>query len=314
MGSQKGVAWVTGANGFLGSHVLRTLGQQDWDVVGMARSEATCFPGALPSAVQWFSGGVGDESISQALDRCGPPALVFHAAGTGTVRQAEENSSGCFEDTVGTTEALCTALRKLAPGATLILASSAAVYGDFGTRLLEESLPAKPASTYGRYKHLAEAACREASEAGGLRTVAIRYFSLYGPGLRKQIVWDIFRRIRAGETRIELFGDGAETRDFLFIDDAVSLGLRAYRRAPEGHSVFNGGSGVATTVAELADAVVAAAGAGVTVAFNGQRREGDPRHLVASPVKARSIGFEAGTALPDGLAQVARWVGALAAF
>jgi nucleoside-diphosphate-sugar epimerase len=173
---------------------------------------------------------------------------------------------------------------------------------------LKETCPVKPTSTYGRHKHMAEELCLHASEMHGLRTIMIRYFSLYGPGLRKQIVWDISRRIYGGETCIELFGDGGETRDFLFIDDAVSLALQAYKHAPEGHSTINGGSGTATTIAELGSAIAAAADAKVTIKFNGQTREGDPRHLLACPLKAQSFGFEIGTDLPDGLIQVARWV------
>ncbi|MEO3431121.1 NAD-dependent epimerase/dehydratase family protein [Pelagibius sp. CAU 1746] len=305
------VAWVTGAKGFLGSQVARSLGARGWRVVGMARSAATCPAETQSPDTAWLGGGVCEASISQAFGCYGPPALVLHAAGAGTVRQVEEDPSGCFADTVQTTELLCEALRDSAPQASLILASSAAVYGDAGARRLEETSPAHPTSTYGRHKCLAEEACRRASDAHGLRTIAIRYFSLYGPGLRKQIVWDLFRRIHGGESRIELFGDGAETRDFLFIDDAVALALQAYGQAPGGHSVFNGGSGVGTTVARLAESIIAALGADAAVTFNGQRREGDPRHLVASPLKARSIGFQAETGLADGLARVARWVRSL---
>jgi UDP-glucose 4-epimerase len=137
----------------------------------------------------------------------------------------------------------------------------------------------------------------------GLRTIVLRYFSIYGPGLRKQVIWDIVRRIRAGERRIELFGTGRETRDFLHVEDAVDLLHLVISRATEPHTIVNGGSVTATTVAEIAMIISGALSSDVSITFNGQERAGDPQHFQACTTKAASLGFRPRMSLREGLPQ-----------
>ncbi|PCJ59151.1 MAG: hypothetical protein COA65_06880 [Rhodospirillaceae bacterium] len=307
MATKNNIAWITGASGFLGSHAVRLLGARDWQVVGVSRSPQPSSSTATPACKGWSDAGINERSLLALLDQFGPPALVFHTAGAGSVGQAAENPLQSFNDMVTTTAILCEILRLHAPDATLLLASSAAVYGVREPVALKESDAAKPVSSYGWHKHMAEELCCQASALHGLRTIVIRYFSLYGPGLQKQIIWDISRRMNAGEKSIELFGDGGETRDFLFIDDAVNLALEAYEKAPKLHSVFNGGSGTPATIADLSQALAHTWDSNAVITFNGKIREGDPRHFLACPAKAQTLGFRPKTDLNDGLAQVVAW-------
>jgi UDP-glucose 4-epimerase len=134
-----------------------------------------------------------------------------------------------------------------------------------------------------------------------MRTIVVRYFSIYGPELRKQIIWDIVRRIRAGETRIELFGTGEEIRDFIFVDDAVDLIRDAIAAATSLHMVVNGGTGMPTRIADLASLTRELLCPGVTIEFNGQERAGDPKFYQACSERAKLLGFRPRIDLRGGL-------------
>jgi UDP-glucose 4-epimerase len=295
--------WITGAAGFLGSRAAEHFLARGWRVAGIARSPSCRERGFT----DWVKEGIRPHSLAELVRRQGRPDAVFHAAGGGLVSAAQADPLRDFNDNVATTALLLDLLRKEAPDCLFILASSAAVYGSCEAVRLSESRVPSPMSVYGQHKWMAEQLCAQEQSLSGLRTVAIRYFSLFGPGLRKQIVWDLSCRIQSREQQITLFGTGAETRDFLFVDDAVGLldaVVSAGGRAP---AVVNGGRGIPVTMRELATAVADGFGSGVSIEFNGLERAGDPKYLVALPDRMNALGFQPKTALAEGLGQFRAW-------
>src|SRR6202011_562447 len=103
--------------------------------------------------------------------------------------------------------------------------SSAAVYGAHGPGPIPETCPLLPVSPYGSHERYAEELCLLAARRYGLGCAIIRFFSLYGAGRRKQILWDIGRKLIDNPPGIQLFGSGEETRDFVYVEDAVELVL-----------------------------------------------------------------------------------------
>ena len=296
-----GVAFVTGAGGFLGGAAAAALQGAGWRVAAMGH-------GALPAAALRIEGDIGPGTLAEALRELGRPRLVFHAAGGASVGASLADPEGDFRRTVGSLEATLAFLQGAAAEARLIYPSSAAVYGARARGPIPESAALDPISPYGRHKQMAEVRIAAAAAGWGLDAVVVRFFSIYGPGLHKQLLWELARRAAAGPESIELSGHGDEARDFLFVDDAVRLVLRLAgleRGAAPG--VVNGGAGRAVTVRRLAEALCSALGAPTRIGFNGQVREGDPESLVADPALARALGFEPEVSLEDGLQRFAAW-------
>ncbi len=200
------------------------------------------------------------------------------------------------------------ALRRGIPA--FVHASSMGVYGQPDTLPVSETIEPRPISWYGASKLAAERALVVAGEQG-LRTVSLRMFSIYGPGQdlteMRQGMASIFLAMLLRGEPVEVHGSLDRVRDFVFIDDCVS----AWRLALEGdvRGAFNIGTGVGTSVGDLVTQLVAATGlpADHPVTSIGTT-PGDQTTMIADPARAvLELGWEARTALPDGLAAMVRW-------
>ena len=299
----RGVAFVTGAAGFLGGAVAAAFVRAGWTVAGFDIA-----PGWTGGCAHWITGEVHRDALAQAAAEVGTPELVFHAAGGSSVGASVADPGTDFARTVGSLRETLAFLRQHAPGARLIYPSSAAVYGAAAVAPLAETAPSAPISPYGRHKLQAEAEIA----ASGVQTVILRFFSLYGPGLRKQLLWDLAGRLAAKPKRLELSGTGEELRDFLYIDDAVRLvGLAAGLEILGASLVLNGGRGEAITVRQAAETLARALNSDAAIDFSGETRAGDPAALVADISKARALDFEPKAAFEDGARSYARWFAAL---
>ena len=123
------------------------------------------------------------------------------------------------------------AVRTQVPDCHFLLASSAAVYGEPPSLPVTEDAPLRPLSPYGFHKMQAEAMCREYAALHGLTTTALRIFSAYGPGLRRQVLWDICHKALTSPP-VRLHGTGSESRDFVFVDDIAAAFAFSSRAAP----------------------------------------------------------------------------------
>jgi UDP-glucose 4-epimerase len=180
------------------------------------------------------------------------------------------------------------------------------VYGERGPAPLAETLDTRPLAPYGHHKLEAEELLRSAA----IDAVVIRYFSLYGNGLRKQLFWDLARRILAagrGEA-IPMLGTGDETRDFMHVEDAARLALHLYRQKERRFLLVNGATGRATSIRSAATLLCEALGRENPLCFTGEPARGAPTHLAADVTRLQELGFRSRTALEDGIARYASWV------
>ena len=300
-----GAAFVTGAAGFLGGAVAAALVRAGWRVAGFDLAR-----GWAGGCAHWITGEVRRDTLARAAGEIGAPELVFHAAGGSSVGASLADPEGDLARTVGSLRETLAFLEADAPGARLIYPSSAAVYGAASADALAETSPLAPMSPYGQHKLQAEAEIA----AAGLPAVILRFFSLYGPGLRKQLLWDLARRLASRPARLELSGTGEELRDFLYVDDAVRLvGLAAEAWASGEPLILNGGRGEAISVRRVAETLAGALGADAAIGFSGETRPGDPACLVADVSQARALGFEPQVGFEDGVRRFARWFAALPA-
>ena len=216
---------ITGFNGFLGRNVSRLLSKAGWRVVGVGHGHMT--EGEMKACgIECFrSSDVNVDALSSLICEVGQPQLIFHGAGSASVSRSWNDPVLDFDKTVRTTVAVIETIRRHAPEATIVYPSSAAVYGNISHDAICESSSTLPMSPYGINKLLAEQALLGAFRIFDLRVIIIRFFSIFGPGLQKQLLWDISQKILKDPKKILLDGDGSEIRDFMFVEDAARLVL-----------------------------------------------------------------------------------------
>jgi nucleoside-diphosphate-sugar epimerase len=184
--------------------------------------------------------------------------------------------------------------------------SSAAVYGNPSTLPVSEGAALAPVSPYGFHKEMAEDILREFHDVYGIRSCAARVFSAYGSGLRRQLLWDVCQKVVAGPI-VTLFGTGAETRDFIHVED-VARAIRVLAENAEMNAeVYNVASGHQTTIESVARALVSSLDPQIEVRFSGEQRPGDPLHWEADISAVSGLGFHAQVSFEDGVADYARW-------
>lgn len=302
------LAWVTGGRGFLGRHVARQLHATGWRVIGVGNGDWSGEEARSWGLELWCKAEIDLQALEGLAATAGRPDLIFHAVGGGSVGFSLEWPLADFQRTVATTAVVLEAARSLAPAALIVYPSSCAVYGMAGKGPISETTPLAPVSPYGVHKVMAENLCLSGNRHFGLRCAIIRYFSVYGPGLRKQLLWDLAHKIAANPQEVRLHGTGEETRDFLHAEDAariVSLVADAARDQP---LIINGGSGAAVSVRELAEGVAAQLGEQTVIRFTGQSRPGDPPHYQADISRLKRLGFTPAWALQDGLRDYVNWL------
>jgi UDP-glucose 4-epimerase len=300
--------WVTGANGFIGRYLVRFLADRGHSVHGIGHGAIADLERLRLGLAHWLNGEIDVANLDLLAGRSGPPSTLFHLAGGSSVGLSIEQPYEDFARTVGGTARLLEWLRRAAPDCRLIAASSAAVYGSGHPTPISENAETHPISPYGRHKLMMEELCRSYAATYGVRSTVVRFFSVYGAHLRKQLLWDICCRLQKGERTLALGGTGDESRDWVEVRDAVRL-FGAIAEAPqaENYQVINGGSGAGACVADVARELAKAWGGEIAVQFSGLARSGDPFSLVADDARLRALSFACEIPLARGIADYVRW-------
>lgn len=301
------LAWVTGAAGFIGRHLVRHLAGSRTRVAGLDLAGATV-AGLDDSVAAWREGALSQGGLAALADRTGLPTTIYHLAGGSSVGASLADPHGDFTATVGGTAMLLDWLRSAAPATRLVVVSSAAVYGDLHAGPIAEDAATAPFSPYGAHKFAMEATCRGWAGSFGLDIVAVRLFSVYGPGLAKQLLWDLCGKLAAGADGVTLGGTGEELRDWTHVDDVVRALVAAAPLASPRMPVVNAGSGRAGSVRTIAEAVTHAFDRDpACLAFSGVSRPGDPFSLVAASGSLDDAGFGWTVNVEAGIADYVRW-------
>jgi UDP-glucose 4-epimerase len=207
----------------------------------------------------------------------------------------------------GITVRLLEALRRASPRTRLLLASTAAVYGESLEGPCPESQPPAPVAPYGASKWIAECYVEAFARHYGLPATRARIFSMYGPGLHKHVVFDLIEKVERRPDRLEVQGDGSQVRDFIYVEDAVRALLCVADRAPHAGEAVNVARGVPVSIAELAAAVGRAAGASPEIAFVGGEGPGRSRRWMADVSRLHGLGHRSDVGLDEGLARTVAW-------
>lgn len=301
------VAWITGARGFIGRRLALLLREQGFVVCGVGHGHSPVEDWPQAGLTKWLNSEITAEALMQLAGGTGLPEYVFHLAGGSAVGASLSAPLEDFARTTVTTARLLEWLRTHSPRSKLVVASSAAIYGDTGGAPAQESTTPDPVSPYGYHKLMMEQLCREYSEVFGLQTAVLRMFSVYGEGLRKQLLWDCGMKLMAPVESIELGGTGDELRDWIHVDDAAAMMHRIAELASVQSPVFNGGSGIAVAVRDVVTLLARSLRRPVQVRFSGVRRPGDPFVLVSDAGRLSSLGFGRRVTLEAGVQRYADW-------
>lgn len=307
---------VTGAAGFIGSHLSRRLLDDGQEVVGVDCLTDYYDPTLKRRNLQPLLARPGFQLIEADL-RTSPlePIVegvdgVYHQAAQAGVRASWGESFHDYSTiNIEATQRLLEACRitqvKLKR---FVYASSSSVYGDAPVFPTAETAATLPISPYGVTKLAGEMLVRLYGLQYGLPTASLRYFTVYGPRQRPDMGFHRFlKAIRQG-TEITLYGDGQQTRDFTYVDDAVQANLLAFEQATEPGIVFNIGGGSRTSVTDVLELMGVITGNKVRIQHH-PVQAGDVRHTGADASRARSVlGYEPRVTLREGLARMDAWM------
>ncbi len=304
--SQKLAALVLGAAGFIGRRVCRELAKQGFSVSGLGRGQWRKNEWTQWGLSHWVEGDISLDSLRQAASTSPSLSTFIHCAGSGAVAHSYSAPFEDYQRSVFSTLSLMEFMRRESiPGSRVVLASSAAVYGDQGDVDLSETANRSPISPYGFHKVAAESLCDSYSRFFGVQISIVRLFSVYGEGLRKQLLWDAMHKFSQGND--SFFGTGHELRDWIHVDDAARLLCSAAREPQAPFEIYNGGHEHATT-RQVLMALARHSGGTATPGFTGETHIGNPRRLTANCGHAqRQLHWNPQVDLKSGLLRYAQW-------
>jgi UDP-glucose 4-epimerase len=304
---------VTGAAGFVGSHLSERLIRDRHDVVGIdsfsdyysrSQKDANLFGLRKASGFSFaeldLAESTGLRKVVENVD------VVFHLAGQPGVRASwGDGFAGYIKANIVATQRLLEVVKDSRP-TKFVYASSSSIYGDAEAFPTPESVLPRPVSPYGMTKLAGEHLCFLYGRNFNFPVVAVRYFTVYGPRQRPDMAFSRFIKGLLEGTPVAVYGDGEQTRDFTFIDDAVEGTLQAALHKHDGET-FNLGGGSRVTVNQVLALLESIIERPATIVRK-PSEAGDARHTCADTRKAQQyLGYQPRTDLEAGLQQQVKW-------
>jgi UDP-glucose 4-epimerase len=303
---------VTGGAGFIGSHVVEALLRRGSYVICLdnfdpyydaALKRSNVAPFLEEDNFQLIEGDVRDVALLEDIIRENSVEYVVHEAAQPGVRASIANPLKTADvNGNGTLSVLCASIDSGVKK--IVNASSSSVYGRVSYLPFDEEHPRQPISPYGASKLAAEQYCEVFSELYGLSTVSLRYFTVYGPRMRPDLAISIFTTKALKGEALEIYGDGAKTRDFTYISDAVEATLAALKK---GEGTYNVGGGSRISIRRLAERIIRLTGSGSRIRYLPPIK-GDAEHTMAGIAKAkRELRWTPRISLDEGLREFVAW-------
>jgi UDP-glucose 4-epimerase len=199
------------------------------------------------------------------------------------------------------------AIRQFSPATRLLNLSSAAIYGNPAHVPVEEASVPAPISPYGWHKQISESICLEYTRCFNIGTLSLRPFSVYGPGLKKQLFWDIYQKSRSSQN-ILCPGTGNETRDFVHVQDMAQAILLCMKNADFDGSAMNVANGQGITIRYAIETLLSAIGWTGDLQFNNLVRDGDPLYWTADVTRLKALGYNPAFQFESGISELSTWL------
>jgi UDP-glucose 4-epimerase len=306
-------AVVTGAAGFIGSHVVESLLASGHEVTGIdafvdyyprPAKEKNLDRARAHAAFRLVEGRMQDLPLADLFEGA---SELYHLAAQAGVRASWGKDFAAYTEhnVLGTQRVLEAALT--ARVGRVVYASSSSVYGDSRDLPLREDSPCHPVSPYGVTKLAAEHLCHLYQKNYGLPAVSLRYFTVYGPRQRPDMAFHRFLKAARDGTPVHLYGDGEQTRDFTFIADIVAATRNAARAGQPGVA-YNVGGGERVTVNAVLKTIEGVTGRPLQI-LREPAQKGDMRDTFADTTRAqKDLGFRGTVPLAEGLAREWAWI------
>jgi UDP-glucose 4-epimerase len=299
---------ITGGAGFIGSHLTEAY---------LARGAAVTVIDDLSTGVLANLRRVNDKvtiltgelltALTESPLRVEEFDLIFHLAGNGYVPPSVTDPHFDFRSNLETTFILLERLRLARKRPKLIYASTAAVYGDPQETPITEETPLLPISPYGVSKLASERYLAVYSALYGIPATSLRFFSVFGPRLRKQVIYDLLVKLTEKQNSLEVLGDGTQERDFVFVSDLVAALMLIAEVAPMQGEAYNVASGSSVTIRELIRSLCKVLQIEPTINFTGSVRPGDAQRWIVNIERLQQLGYQPSVGLETGLALTCEW-------
>jgi len=294
---KSGNVLVTGGAGFVGSHLVDRFISEGYKVkivdnLSSGRLDNIAHNKHNPN----FELIVGDlKKEEDALEALKDINVVFHFAANPEVRVSTTNPEIHYNDNIYATFNLLESARRNDVDQ-IVYASSSSVYGEPGKIPVLEDSPIQPVSVYGATKAACEALMHSYSLLYQIKITALRYANIIGPRLRHGVIYDFMMKLLKDSKKLEILGDGTQTRSYIYIDDAIEATIIAWKTSTGHFAALNVGSKDWITVREIADITTRQLKlAGVEYLFkpalNGIGWLGDVKRIALSIDKIEKLGF-----------------------
>ncbi len=298
---------VTGGAGFIGSHVAEALLAAGHEVL-IFDNLVSGHRENVPEGAELLEVDICDEAASNALRDHAPDAVFHHAAQMDVRKSVADPVFDSTTNVVGTVR-LLEAARQAGTAYFQLASTGGAIYGDHDQRPTPETADAHPESPYGLSKLCGEHYVDYYTRRGALRGVALRYGNVYGPRQDPHgeagVVAIFSQKMLRGETPT-IFGDGKQTRDYVFVKDVVAVVMAAWKHG-SASGAFNVGTSIETDVNRLAEVIADAAGFKEDVP-HGPGQPGEQRTSCVDITRARTeLGWFPKVSLEEGLRQTVEW-------
>lgn len=302
---------ITGAHGFIGKHLAKHLESSGETTCGIGHGMWPDSEAEQWGINDWVNSDITIASLKYLQKKHGTPQTIYHLAGGSAVGPSIANPKEDFARTVATTLELLEWARLESQTTKLVVISSAAVYGAGHLGPIKENAISTPFSPYGFHKRMMEELCESYSTTYGLRIAVVRLFSVFGPELKKQLLWDVGCRLSKKPEELVLGGTGEELRDWTDVRDVVKAIRTLASKFDTNFLISNAGTGSGTSVKEIAQLLIKNWCSGSEtepeLSFTGHSRPGDPFSLVSETSKLNESSFTWDTPLETGIADYVNW-------
>lgn len=288
---------ITGAKGFIGEKIMNFFLEKGYDVTGWDKTRTETIDNI----------DMLDENKVKIMLKQIQPGIIVHCAGSADVGKSIQYPSIDYAGNVTITHNLLFALHKLKmEHVRVVFLSSAGVYGNPVRLPITEDMPLSPLSPYALHKIMCEDMCKYFRNNHGLDIKIARIFSAYGTGLRKQIFWDMYVKVKK-TGKLEMFGTGNESRDYIHIIDVMQA-LYLLATMDSKHMIFNVANGEETTIRQATELFARCAGVDrKKISFNGVVLEGNPVNWRADISRIRELGYQKSIDMEVGIGEYVQW-------
>lgn len=290
---------VLGSQGFIGSHLVDFFLNKALFVTGCDLIEYSS------NRFQYHRLSINSIDFEtllegQTFDFC------VNAAGSGNVPYSFKYPSSDFEANTISVSTILETLKKTQANCKYLHISSAAVYGNPIHLPIKETAACSPISPYGYHKWMSEILCKEYYRLYKQQLAIIRPFSVYGNGLKKQLLWDLCQKIEK-EDSVSLYGTGNETRDFIHIYDLCELIFKVMYFSPFRLDIYNAAGGEEVSIKQIVEIFEKKYKFNKTITFSGETKKGDPLNWKSDIQKIQKLAYQPKIKLEDGISNYIDW-------